>query len=127
MLWADTRGRPQLISRLEDPAPVDQSAESMASKSIQCGFESHPGHTPNPTVAALSLGADKLIEQRHTVALRDGDGHAAHLPGLYAEALTCRDKEAFDVLGAVAELVASVANRDPLTPRTWLIPRHPSL
>src|ERR1700760_2165912 len=29
-------------------APVDQQAESMVSKTMQCGFESHPGHPRSP-------------------------------------------------------------------------------
>src|ERR1700735_3428339 len=44
-------------SLLQDLAPVLQPAERAASKTVQCGFESHPGHsaishgigmTPNP-------------------------------------------------------------------------------
>ena len=46
-----------------DPAPVDQSAESMASKSIQCGFESHRGHVSVAAwvlVTALSARVAKI-------------------------------------------------------------------
>src|SRR5215470_11999037 len=38
------RSRLSLPAEMASQAPVDQSAESAVSNTVQCGFESHPGH-----------------------------------------------------------------------------------
>src|SRR5579875_2595093 len=56
-------------------APVDQSAESAASKSVQCGFESHPGYQTTATggLYRSGPGSDPVVLSvvRDTLGLMD--------------------------------------------------------
>src|SRR5262249_10905131 len=70
------RSRLSLPAEMASQAPVDQSAESAVSNTVQCGFESHPGHTTRGTTRGTRgtrgtpRGAPPAKGTRGTVAHR---------------------------------------------------------
>src|SRR5215510_8473957 len=64
------RSRLSLPAEMASQAPVDQSAESAVSNTVQCGFESHPGHPPGAPTRGTPPGAPCAKGTRGTVAHR---------------------------------------------------------
>src|SRR5690606_26089705 len=71
-------------------APVAQSAEAVVSNTIQCGFESHPGHSRDHDFGPTNESSSATLARRLTATQTAPDGRHSTPTASQADMNSCR-------------------------------------